>query len=89
MGFNGFLDENIFALKMDGKDNYVFLINESKYGFEINSIADINDFLIENYLSKNDQSINTRLNNNYEIKKVKELFSLQYGKLIKFVSMKD
>lgn len=74
---------------MDGKDNYVFLINESKYGFEINSIADINDFLIENYLSKNDQSINTRLNNNYEIKKVKELFSVQYGKLIKFVSMKD
>ncbi|APY09880.1 hypothetical protein BWZ22_00865 [Seonamhaeicola sp. S2-3] len=68
---HGFLDENIFALKMDSKDNYVFLINESKYGFEINSIADINDFLIENYLSKNDQSINTRLNNNYEIKKVK------------------
>ncbi|TYB76805.1 hypothetical protein ES677_09735 [Bizionia gelidisalsuginis] len=68
---HGFLDENIFALKMDSKDNYVFLINESKYGFEINSVADINDFLIDNYLSKNQQSINSRLNNNYEIKKIK------------------
>ncbi|ARV05987.1 hypothetical protein BTO04_04400 [Polaribacter sp. SA4-10] len=68
---HGFLDENIFALKMDSKDTYVFLINESKYGFEINSVADINEFLIENYLINKQQITNNQLSNNYEIKKVK------------------
>ncbi|MCL7755160.1 hypothetical protein [Polaribacter sp. Z022] len=68
---HGFLDENIFALKMDSKDNYVFLINESKYGFEINNVSDINEFLIENYLSQNQNSLNAQISNNYKIKKVK------------------
>jgi|TARA_B110001450_G_scaffold219862_1_gene215024 hypothetical protein len=68
---HGFLDENIFALKMDSKDKYVFLINESKYGFEINSVADIDDFLIDNYFGKNQQSLNTQINDNYKVKKVK------------------
>jgi hypothetical protein len=68
---HGFLDENIFALKMDSKDNYIFLINESKDGLEINSVEDINLFLIENYLIKDWHKINSGLNDNYEIKKVK------------------
>ena len=52
---HGFLDENIFALKMDSNNNYAFLINESKYGSEINSVADINKFLINKYLGKKKQ----------------------------------
>jgi hypothetical protein len=50
---HGFLDENIFALKMDSTSEYLFFVNESKYEFELNSIEDINDFLLENYLNKN------------------------------------
>jgi len=68
---HGFLDENIFALKMDSKTEYVFLINESKYEFELNNIQDINDFLIENYINNNSKSIDFNENNNsYEIKKI-------------------
>jgi hypothetical protein len=47
---HGFFDENILALKVDSKDEYAFLINESKYNGELNSIEHISDFLTKNYL---------------------------------------
>jgi ribosomal 30S subunit maturation factor RimM len=46
----GFFDENIIALKVDSKDEYAFLINESKYEGEINSIEKVIDFLNKKYL---------------------------------------
>ncbi len=46
----GFFDENIIALKVDSKDEYAFLINESKYDGEINSIEKVIDFLRKNYI---------------------------------------
>ena len=68
---HGFLDENIFALKMDSTSEYLFFINETKYQFELNTIEDINDFLIENYLSKNIKYGLNELNNDYyKIKKI-------------------
>lgn len=49
---HGFFDQNILALKLDGKNEYAFLINENKYAGELNSYEKIIDFLIVNYLDK-------------------------------------
>ncbi len=46
----GFFDENILALKIDGKDEYVFLINENRYNGELNSIDKVVDFLNKKYI---------------------------------------
>lgn len=67
---HAFLDENIFALKLDSKTEFVFLINESKYDSELNNIDDINDFLSEKYVSKNLEGRDFRQDNDYyKIKK--------------------
>jgi len=47
---HGFFDENILALKVDGKDEYAFLINENKYDGELNSLDKVIDFLTKKYL---------------------------------------
>lgn len=48
---HGFFDENILALKIDGKDEYAFLVNETKYNIELNSIDRIIEFLQMKYIS--------------------------------------
>jgi len=47
---HGFFDENILALKIDGKDEYAFLINENRYNGELNSIDKVVDFLNKKYI---------------------------------------
>lgn len=47
---HGFFDENILALKIDGKNEYAILINETKYGKDLNSIESVERFLRENYV---------------------------------------
>jgi len=47
---HGFLDENILALKVDSKEEYAFLINENKFGGELNSIESVIDFLQKKYI---------------------------------------
>lgn len=47
---HGFFDENILALKIDSKEEYVFLINESKYDGELNSLEKVIDFLSRKYI---------------------------------------
>jgi hypothetical protein len=47
---HGFFDENILALKIDSKDEYAVLVNESKYEGEINTIAAVVNFLDQKYL---------------------------------------
>jgi hypothetical protein len=37
----GFLDENIFALKLDSTNAYAFFVNETRYKKELNNIKDI------------------------------------------------
>lgn len=57
---HGFFDENVLALKIDSKNEYAFLVNETKFGNEINSIEGIINFLEHNYLllsKKNDVAI--------------------------------
>jgi hypothetical protein len=48
---HGFFDENILALKSDGKDEYAFLVNETKFEKELNSLKEIQEFLEKKYLS--------------------------------------
>lgn len=45
-----FYDANILALKVDGKNEYAVLVNESKYDGELNSLEQVNCFLNETYL---------------------------------------
>ncbi|WP_299251801.1 hypothetical protein [uncultured Lacinutrix sp.] len=47
---HGFFDKNILALKIDSKEEYAVLINESKYNGELNSIDTVIHFLNQNYL---------------------------------------
>lgn len=46
----GFFDGNILALKIDGKEEYAFLINESRFDKDINSYERILEFLQRKYL---------------------------------------
>ncbi|MCD8418818.1 hypothetical protein J2Q11_13895 [Tenacibaculum finnmarkense genomovar finnmarkense] len=52
---HGFFDENILALKIDGKDEYAFLVNENKYNGELNSIEKVFDFLNKKYIESNNK----------------------------------
>src|SRR5699024_5679483 len=56
----GFFDENVLALKIDSKNEYDILINETKFGQELNNLIALNQFLKENYLTntKFQQKIN-------------------------------
>lgn len=47
---HGFFDANILALKVDGKDEFAFLVNENNYGGELNSIEKVLAFLERKYL---------------------------------------
>lgn len=47
---HGFFDANILALKVDGKDEFAFLVNENNYGGDLNSIEKVLDFLESKYL---------------------------------------
>lgn len=48
---HGFFDENILALKIDGREEYAFLVNENKFDKELNSSERILEFLQQYYLS--------------------------------------
>jgi hypothetical protein len=47
---HGFFDENVLALKIDGKDEYAFLINENRYDSELNSFSRVIEFINKKYL---------------------------------------
>ena len=47
---HGFLDDAVLALKMDGKEEYAFFVNEKKALGELNSHLQITDFLSSKYL---------------------------------------
>lgn len=48
---HGFFDENILALKIDGKEEYAFLVNESRFDRDLNSFARIQEFLQNMYFN--------------------------------------
>ncbi|WP_018477017.1 hypothetical protein [Pontibacter roseus] len=45
----GFFNESILVLKIDGRDEYVFLVNETKYAVEFSSPERIIDFINKQY----------------------------------------
>lgn len=45
-----FTDDSILALKIDSKEEYAFLINETKFGIELNSYEKVIEFLTSRYL---------------------------------------
>jgi hypothetical protein len=47
---HGFFDENILALKIDGREEYAFLVNETKFDRELNSSERILEFLQRKYI---------------------------------------
>jgi hypothetical protein len=47
---HGFLDENVFALKVDSSEEYAVFVNENKYGGELNSMFKVNNFLNQKYI---------------------------------------
>jgi hypothetical protein len=49
---HSFADEHIMAMKIDGKDGYLFLINETKFGPQMESIEDVSKFLEKKYFEK-------------------------------------
>jgi hypothetical protein len=48
---HGFFDENVMALKIDGKEEYAFLVNENRFDGELNSKEKVLQFLSNRYLS--------------------------------------
>lgn len=63
---HGFFDKNILALKIDGRNEYAFLVNENRFDGELNSINRVIDFLNKTYL---DPNIQQTIEGKYEIKK--------------------
>lgn len=47
---HGFFDENVLALKVDGKDEYAIFVNENKHDGNIDSLSDVLYFLNSKYL---------------------------------------
>lgn len=70
---HGFFDENILALKLDSKEEYAILINETKYVGELNSLESVINFLHSRYLGPDSKSfIENRLGidfNNFPVSK--------------------
>lgn len=52
---HGFFDENVLALKIDGKEEYALMVNETRYDKELNSSARVLEFLNRNYFEPNVQ----------------------------------
>ena len=48
---HGFFDENVMALKIDGKEEYALMINENRFDGELNSKEKVLEFLSYQYLS--------------------------------------
>lgn len=61
---HGFLDKNILALKIDTKEEYVFLINENKYNGNLNSFNKIIDFLNKQYPNQKEKNKSNVLSQN-------------------------
>jgi hypothetical protein len=50
---HGFLDDSLFALKLDGKREYFIFIEESRFNHNINTLPAIEKLLTQKYISEN------------------------------------
>ena len=65
---HGFFDENVMALKIDGKEEYAILVNENRFEGELNSVEKVTHFLSSTYL---DVEVKKLLGNQIEVEKPK------------------
>lgn len=95
---HGFFDANILALKIDGVNEFSFLINENKYEGELNSLENITHFLEEKYLNSNkigkidkqnstelDLSSNNIHSEGYKIISEEKRWSFSTGKYVEYM----
>ena len=47
---HGFFEDDFLALKIEGGDEYAFLVNEKKYDENLNSVLSIHSFLTKKYI---------------------------------------
>ena len=47
---HGFFEDDFLALKIEGGDEYAFLVNEKKYDENLNSVMSIHSFLTKKYI---------------------------------------
>ncbi len=79
---HGFFDQNILALKVDSKNEYAVLINESKYQGELNSISAVINFLNQNYLinpSITDKQLGQKSNTTATVNYLRDGYTLRMG----------
>lgn len=85
---HGFFDENVLALKIDGKDEYAMLINESKYQGELNTISAVLEFLNQNYLANpiltKNQHLGQLENNISDVKYQRDGYTFRMGSFKEF-----
>ena len=67
---HGFFDENVMALKIDGKEEYAILVNENRFEGELNSVEKVTNFLSSTYLNPNAKKLlgSQIINNEKKIK---------------------
>ncbi|MCD8433527.1 hypothetical protein LNJ05_12220 [Tenacibaculum finnmarkense genomovar ulcerans] len=73
----GFLDANFFILKLDNKNEYLFLVNENIFDEYKNSINNISSVLENKYLTQYPKT-NTVHTNNLKTNKGKLVISVDY-----------
>ena len=72
---HGFFDENVMALKIDGKEEYAFLVNENRFNGELNSKEKVLAFLSNRYLDLiSSESRQTRVQVIQKTKALENLF---------------
>jgi len=81
---HGFFDENILALKVDSKEEYAILINESKYQGELNSISTVINFLNKNYFLNPTINVNNLGSTTKTIEFIKEGYTFRMGSFREF-----
>ena len=81
---HGFFDENILALKVDSKEEYAVLINESKYQGELNSISTVINFLNKNYFLNPSIKVNNLGPTTKTIQFIKEGYTFRMGSFREF-----
>ncbi len=78
---HGFFDENILALKVDGKREYALLINESKFKAGLNTVNLVSNYLEKKYLPKKVGKPKVRIT---EFKYTRNGYSIKMGSFKEF-----
>jgi len=92
---HGFFDENVLAIKIDGVNEYSFLINETKFEGELNTLENITLFLKDKYITSENPKLFSRKDEyeghhfqknktKYQITREEKGWSFSTGKYIEY-----